>query len=114
MTATILTAVFILLAGVCKAVADTLQHHFQQSVFKWWDPRFWDGAVSWQYAHYLKFTRYKIDGWHIANSLMILFFCLAIAFHKTGRFDVFLEVIMYGGLFDIAFNIFYNKILKKK
>jgi hypothetical protein len=66
---------FILLAAICKAVADTLQHHFESSVFKYKDPRFWNPAVSWQYAYRIRFTKYPVDAWHLSNSLMIIFFC---------------------------------------
>jgi hypothetical protein len=74
------TIASIILAAFFKAVADTLSHHFDTSVFAWRDKRFWDPAVSWQYAHYLKGTKYKVDAWHLANSGMIICFCLAVTF----------------------------------
>jgi hypothetical protein len=109
----ILTTIFIAFAGICKAIADTLKDHFDTSIFKWKNPKFWKPDVSWQYVGYIRFTKYHPDAWHIANSLMIVFFCLAIAVHGACRFGVLPEVVMYGGVFDIAFNLFYNKILKK-
>lgn len=62
-------------------------------------------------AKYLKFTRYKIDGWHLANSLSIMCFCAAIVTHKPCLFW-FWEWAVAGALFNLCFNLFYNKVLK--
>jgi hypothetical protein len=104
---------FILLAAFFKAVADTLTHHFDTSVFKWWDRRFWDASVSWQYAHYLIGTKYKIDGWHLANSGMIICFCYAIVFHHS-VIAWYYEVGIAGTVFNLSFGLFYNLILRRK
>jgi hypothetical protein len=111
MLSIILTAFFILLAAFFKAVADTLTHHFDSSIFKWWDGRFWNAAISWQYAKYLKFTKYKLDGWHLANSGWIISFCFAIVFHHS-VLAWYWEVLIAGALFNLSFNLFYNKILR--
>jgi hypothetical protein len=114
MTAIILSALFICLAGFSKAVADTLTHHFETSVFKNKDRRFWDPAISWKYARYLKFTRYKIDAWHLANSGMIISFCTAVATNCIhDHLHWLLRLIIAGTLFNLSFNLFYNKLLRK-
>lgn len=102
----IITIILILLAGFFKAVADTLQHHFSTSIFKHKDPRFWDPKISWQHIGFIRFTKYRPDAWHLANSLMI--FCLVGAAASS-----WIEFIVGGVLFNVAFNIFYNKLLKR-
>lgn len=106
-----LSALFILLAAICKAVADTLQHHYGSSVFRFSNRRFWDPAISWKYAKFLPLTKYRLDGWHLANSGMILFFCLAVAVH-TPLLRWWIELPAAGLLFILSFNLFYNKILR--
>lgn len=106
-----MSILFIILAAIFKAIADTLVHHFDTSVFKYKDRRFWDASISWQYAHYLRFTKYKIDGWHLANSGMIVCFCLAFVFHHP-FLKWWIELLITGVLFNVVFNLFYNKILR--
>ena len=106
-----MSILFIILAAIFKAIADTLVHHFDTSVFKYKDRRFWDPSISWQYAHRLRFTSYPVDGWHISNSAMIVSFCLAIVFHHP-VLKWWLELLIAGTLFNLVFNIFYNKILR--
>lgn len=117
-----LTILFIVLAAVCKAVADTLAHHFSTSVFKWKDPRWWNPAISWQHVGFIRFTKYRADAWHLANSGMILFFIIAaIVFEPVnihiGSFHLSIWggflVVIYGYAFILPFNLFYNKILRR-
>src|SRR5947209_5469427 len=75
----ILTASFLMLAAFSKAVADTLYHHFDTSVFKKLNPRFWNPAVSANYAKFLPFTKFRWDAWHIANTIMIWSFIGSVA-----------------------------------
>lgn len=100
------TIILIILAGVCKAIADTLQHHFSTSVFKYCNPRFWDPRISWNHVRFIKWTKYQPDAWHLANSLMIFCFVGAVA-------NNWIEFLVGGVLFNLVFNIFYNKILKR-
>jgi hypothetical protein len=106
-----LTILLIALAGMFKAVADTLADHFDTSIFRKKDRRFWDKSVSWQFAPTIKFTKYHVDAWHIAGSLMIVCFLLAMEFHVR-HFYWWAEVIGAGVLFNLSFNLFYNKILR--
>jgi hypothetical protein len=106
-----LTIAFLFLAGMFKAIADTLADHFYISVFKKKDPKFWDKSISWKYAKYLPLTKYKVDAWHLANSGMILCFCGAVAFHDA-LYPWYWQLIGAGIIFNLSFNIFYNKILR--
>lgn len=94
-----------------KALADTLSHHFGTSVFKGWDSTFWDAQVAWQYHHFLPLTRYPVDGWHLANSAMILFFLLSVmTYQRLTKW--YFELLVYGALFNLIFNLFYDHILR--
>jgi hypothetical protein len=107
-----LTIVFIFLAGMFKAVADTLADHFYISVFKKKDPKFWDKSISWKYAKYLPLTKYKVDAWHLANTGMIVSICAAIATKPDFSLHWAFQFIAAGIIFNLSFNIFYNKILR--
>lgn len=115
----ILTLLAVALAGVCNAIADTLAHHFSTSVFKTLDPKFWDAAVSWQYATYLPLTKYKIDAWHLFSSFEVCMWCMAVLLAGT-RSDKYrslflFNVLLYiglGGLYNLSFNLFYNTLLR--
>lgn len=96
-----------------KAVSDTLVHHFDTSVFKWLNRRFWDPAVSSAVAPFLRFTRYKIDAWHISNSCMIVALCAAVALHRP-VLAWWWEVGILGLWFNLVFNVFYDRLLRRK
>src|SRR5688572_9293791 len=70
---------FFSLAAICNAVMDKLQFHFYTSIFQDKNPRFWNPELSWRYAKIVPFTKYKIDAWHLAKSLMIIFVACASA-----------------------------------
>jgi hypothetical protein len=104
-----LAIIFIALAAVCKSISDTLQHHFDSSVFAELNKRFWDPAFSWKFVKFLPFTKYRPDAWHLSNSGMILFFTLAVCFNDLSWHPVW-QIAAMGSVFVFVFNIFYNKI----
>jgi hypothetical protein len=108
---------FIILAAFFKAVSDTLKDHFYISVFRFKDARFWNPNESYKYTGFLKIwlikTAYRADAWHISNSLMIISFCIAIALHKP-VLSWYYEFIISGALFNLTFNLFYNRVLISK
>jgi hypothetical protein len=95
--------IWIVLAAIFKATADKLSHHFEKSIFKNLNPKWWNPNVSWEYVKFIPFTKYRPDAWHIANSLMIV--CFAIA-----AFGITLKMLVTGVVFILIFNLFYNKI----
>lgn len=94
----------IALAAIFKAIADTIKHHPDTSIFA--GKKFWlfEGKM-------LPLTKYKVDGWHIANSLMIASF-LTLIFINI-KYNHILSYIILGVEFILIFNLFYNKILRK-
>jgi hypothetical protein len=107
-----LTILFLCLAAIFKAIADTLKDHYDTSVFKWKNRRFWDPSVSWEYVGYVRFTKYHPDAWHLFNSALIISFSLAIVLHKS-IVPWYFEVMIAGLVYNAVFNLFYNKILRK-
>lgn len=108
-----LSLLFVILAAIFKAVSDTLEHHFDTSVFRKLRVGFWDPDHS--TAKFLPFTKYKVDAWHISNTILIVFFMAAIVFWKTALFGLgnWIWIIVLGVLFNLVFNLFYNKILRR-
>lgn len=106
-----ITIILLVLAGMFKAVADTLIHHFDTSIFRRKDRKFWDPNISWKYAKYLPLTKYKVDAWHLSNTGMIICFCLSVALN-TFPYHWLLQFLAAGLIVNISFNLFYNKILR--
>lgn len=115
--------IFWMLAAICNAVMDTLEHHFSTSIFnhRKLKDKFWNPFISSWCAPYIRFTKYKLDAWHLFKSSMIVFQALSITFawmygppllniwwYYIGFF------IMLGITWNGTFNIFYNHILIKK
>lgn len=111
-------------AAFCKAVADTIAHHYAGSIFRFWkNQRFWDLAESNKNPLYIKGSKYKFDCWHVANSLMIFLLLSAIplallTYKSQPNFHwIFDYAIVVGGgglVWIFTFNPFYNKWLLKK
>lgn len=112
-----ISIIFWSLAAICKAIADNLAHHYYKSVFnKKPISKFWDIAWSNRNPIYLPFTKYKWDAWHVSNSFMIVFCaCSAIWFtFKMLHWWYYPAILLiYGGVWNSTFNLFYNKILNK-
>jgi hypothetical protein len=116
--------IFIVLAAICNAVMDKITHHWDRSIFKqlknsvWWNP-----SISWKnkyvnrdYKNPIKkiifglFDKPFTDAWHTFKSLMIVFLCLAIC---TYKFYSYFDFIILGTIWNLTFNLLYNKVLKK-
>jgi len=106
-----ITALLIVLAAISKAVADTLYHHYDTSVFANLNPKWWNPVVSCNHVKFLPFTKYRPDAWHVANSIMIVAFILAVVLHISFTY-CWLEMLIYGAGFNIVFSLFYDKIFR--
>lgn len=106
---TFTSEILLIAAAIFKAVADTVDHHFDTSIFRRHDPNFWDRDISSDKAK--RIFGYKLDAWHIALSLMIVCMILAIIFHQR-KLDWYLELIIGGVIWNSVFSLFYNKILR--
>lgn len=104
------TIILVILAALFKSVADTLEHHFDTSVFKKLKPELWDPDRSTVKTWWI--THYKIDPWHVANSMFIVSFILA-AILNTLTWKWYLQLLVLGTVFNLVFEVFYSKILRR-
>lgn len=107
-----LAIILIVFAAVFKAVADTLQHHYWDSVFRddnHFDKNFWNPGLSWKTAK--KIFKYPVDAWHLSNSFMIVCFVLAAIVNDL-RWHWAIQLVVLGLVFNLVFNLFWNKVLK--
>lgn len=108
----------ILFAAILKAIADTVMFHYDTSVFKHLPFQFWNPLESYKYVKFFPLTKYRIDGWHLANSGMIVAFIFAAVFYNSTVYSVhfawYYGIVCYGIMFNLTFSLFYNKILRRK
>lgn len=104
------TITLITLAAICKALADTLDHHFDTSVFRGKPRRTWDPNVIQKTNR--KIFGYPLDAWHLTNSLQIAAWLALPILYRPVLPQWWMDYGAGGLLFMIAFNIFYNKIFR--
>lgn len=102
----------IVLAAIFKSIADTLDEHFEVSIFKKLNPKWWSKNVSWKYVRFLPLTHYRPDAWHLANSAMIISFVLAVVFYQPWLGQWYYDFIAFGFAFNVTFEFFYSKVWK--
>lgn len=116
-----LITLYIILSAIANAIADRLENvvAFNDSIFYNRDPKFWCKEISWQYAK--KIFSYKIDAWHLAESFQVVILLLALILCFSNMQAPNLHGWWLAGLFcflgilyNVTFNIFYNRILKRK
>jgi hypothetical protein len=100
----IIKIVLIILAAICKAAVDTITHHPHTS--KLWG-KFWDVKIG----PIVPYSRYRVNGWHLSNSLMIV--CFIVAGVLPG-YKWYYDIPTLGIIFILVFNLFYNKIFQYK
>jgi hypothetical protein len=129
-----ISIILIALAAICNAVMDICSHHYYYSVLTRFDSKFWNASTSWanKYVNgqpangrvkWLGGIMNKpvqlTDAWHLFKSLMIVFLISAIPFCPSNEFGLpewiyYLLVIGVGGtVWNLVFNLFYNRILRK-
>lgn len=115
----ILLLLCVIIAGVCKAVRDTLQFHYTNSVFrKCKNIQFWNVDISWK-------NKYKegeigtpkfwgsttifvwlTDAWHLFDMLGILFLFLGAIFAACAYVSLWVIVLYLLLMFVVYFVIF--------
>jgi hypothetical protein len=108
-----IAAILIIFAAIFKAIADTLQHHYDTSVFKRMPFQWWNPAESYKYVKFMPLTKYRPDAWHLANTGMINCFIFAAVLNDI-EWGWYWQVPAGGVLFILVFNVFYNRILRRK
>ncbi len=126
----ILSITFFALAAICNAVMDVLSFRFTQSIFKHepFTSWLWNPEISWKNKYEDKdpnkpmlkllglFDRPFTDAWHTLKSLMIVFIILSIVTFniEVSILSVIFGLIVYGTIWNVVFNLFYNHLLIKK
>jgi hypothetical protein len=131
-----ISILFFALAGICNAVMDKVNFHWDKSIFKgskieWWA----NPAIS--YKNKWKNNNNSEDGekfpgsstvfvwitdlWHFAQSFMITFFILGGLLYGDGLTSMFesswvniiIDFIIFKSIFSLTFELFWSIILKK-
>lgn len=114
------TVVLIILAGFLNAVMDVLNFHYSTSIFKRWNPNFWNPEVSWRnkwkngdkeqgpkfIGSSTVFSLFT-DGWHLAQSGFLFSMVGAIVFYKP-VFGQVLDFVLLSICFRVFFECFYE------
>lgn len=98
--------ILIIISAISKALVDTIAFH-QGGVFK--GNNFFDITKQ---GKMFPLTKYPMDGFHIANSLMILSFIVAVCIPST--IPWWIKFSLLSVIFIITFNIFWNHIFNNK
>lgn len=118
-------------ASICNSIMDTSSHHYSTSVFKNFNPMWWNGEISWKNKYidgdfnkgFRKWWGFNYpvqltDSFHLFKTLMIIFITISIVtFDSTliiNGYYFLIYIFIYGLLWNITFSLFYDKILRKK
>jgi hypothetical protein len=128
-TLTILVTLFSFLVGLCKAVSDTLYHHYYNSIFNtrifnssFWNPEFsylnkYKNRVIDNGEAFTFSTTYLVfltDAWHLFNAIQdtaIMLLLLTVSFFNISFINAFLIMFLYKLVNRGTFHIFYTHIL---
>jgi len=131
----ILTGVALVIAGIGKAIMDTLQFHFSVSVFKnlgtWWDPRTsWtnkyknhDPSQGEAFPGSTTIFVFVTDAWHFFQFIFLRFIFAAMillmlsnGLSLLGGIPIWLGCIIayvaLSAIFGLIFTLFYKWVLK--
>lgn len=116
-----ISIIFIVLASICKSIKDTLNFHFETSVFRNLG-KFWCPAISWKnkYKDDLKtpkffgattFFVWITDGWHLFDFLQIVLTICAIVFYTKIVWCI-VDIFIFYCIFTICFELIYRMLRK--
>ncbi len=103
------------LAAICSAVMDLLENKpaFDGSVFSKKNPKWWLKEESWKHVGFLPLTRYRLDGWHLFKSQLVVYATIAIVAYAT-IINWWVDVLIYGAVWNLVFTLFYHKLLRRR
>lgn len=116
----------VILAGVCKAVKDTLQFHYGNSIFSKLNPQYWNADVSWKnkYKEDLKTPKFWgsttvfvmfTDAWHLfdmLNTLLLFFACFFTVLSDFKEWAICLSIFILFIVYHLIFELFYRIFAK--
>ena len=113
-----------IIAGIGKAVRDTLAHHFEESIFKDKNPLFWNPVLSggnkWKNGDKTQGEKFFLsstlwvgitEAWHVSESINVAFLFLGAGFMTfyMGLWGAVIARIIYGIVFTICYKKFKLK-----
>ena len=113
----IFPALLLIAAALFKAAADIMRNTYSTSLFTRFDnPQFWDARKSFSNKRIFNFP---VDGWHLANSAMIICFVAGGLLYEPvvplkGVLRWLGDLTVYAIVYNLAFNLFYNRVLRLK
>lgn len=128
----IISILLVAIAGICDAVKDTLNYHFEQSIFSKLNGDFWDARTSWANKYkdvvslrpkFLGSTTifsWVTDGWHLFQMLCFSSFVAAIVIYEpivtfnSSFVTMLVNFLILKAVFSLSFELFYSKIFIKK
>lgn len=103
-----ISALFILIACFFNAIMDALENeNYYESIFSEWDKNFWYKRYSWKSS--VKILGYRLDGWHLCKSGMIVCFCVAVISYSP-MVSEFIDLLIFGAIWNVGFNLFYHRL----
>ena len=122
----IIIGITLALAAISKAIRDTLSYHFETSIFKYYNPKFWNPSISWKnkYKNYPEDQKAKFfgsktflvwitDAWHLFDMLSYLFLAISFTIILPVNMDIVTAIalfVVYILMFFISFEIIYKLI----
>lgn len=127
---------FFILAAIANAVMDNVSHHPSLSILKnvwggWWvrdwRSKYYDcneqgygepecGRIKWSiFGIWFTAPVQFIDGWHFSKMIMIVFIAISVTSTCFIQLEIFHGIayfVVLGLSWNIAFNLFYNKLLR--
>lgn len=119
----IVCLILVAIAGIAKAIMDTLQFHFSGSVFKNRVAQFWNPAISWENQHTTWLPAFLTDAWHLFQSIFLMSLFVAFVSYSgisnnwyqfAGIGNMIVDFIIIRSVFGLFFVLFYNYLLIKK
>jgi len=99
-----ITFILIALAAMTNAIMDTIAFHFSRSIFK-------HSTWFWTVDKYrMKVGGYPVNAWHLAKSLMIMLMVVGAMLYEP-IVNPYSDFFIYGIVWNVFFNIMFNKIL---
>lgn len=115
----------LVLAGIAKAVMDTLQFHYMTSIFARYNPLFWDPDMSWankwKGGNSIKGEKFFLsstllvwttDAWHLFQMIFLTLIIGAIVLYKP-MVNIWADAVILKVAMTGTFELFFAKVFKK-
>lgn len=123
-----LSLILLFIAGISKAVMDTLNFHYDLSIFEnfkkqnWWNPaiswmnKYKDGDISKgeKFPGSTTVFVWLTDAWHFFQHIMIFSLILSIVLYLPFTPFLLLDFVILYITFTGTFELFYSKIFLRK